>query len=366
MIWLALLAFGCALGPAWLFARNLTLLHPPPASGNLPAAVLIPARDEALNITEAIMAALASGAAEVLVLDDGSTDRTAELVRAIAARDLRVRLLAGAPLPKGWLGKNFACAQLAAATEQPVLIFADADVRLTNAVAPRLGAFLEESGAQLASGVPRQITRTFSEQLLVPLIHFVLLGFLPLARMRASRHPAYATGCGQLIVVNAEAYRASGGHSAMRGRIHDGLALPKIFRAAGYRTDLFDATEVATCRMYRSNRAVWRGLAKNVHEGLGSPGLIGPATLVLGLGQIAPFLLLGAQARVVFLLALAASFSALAVRVIAARRFQQPFAAIVLHPFAIAALLGIQWWGLARYLLGRPPEWKGRAAFSAR
>ena len=198
------------------------------------------------------------------------------------------------------------------------------------------------------------------------MIHFVLLGFLPLARMRASRHPAYATGCGQLIVVNAEAYRASGGHSAMRARIHDGLALPKIFRTAGYRTDLFDATDVATCRMYRSDRAVWRGLAKNVHEGLGSPGLIGPATLVLGLGQIAPFLLLAAHSRAIFLLALTASFSALALRLIAARRFQQPLAAIVLHPFAIAALVGIQWWGLVRYLFGRPPEWKGRAAFSVR
>ncbi|MGI8431033.1 MAG: glycosyl transferase, partial [Chthoniobacterales bacterium] len=91
---------------------------------------------------------------------------------------------------------------------------------------------------------------------------------------------------------------------------------------------------------------------------------IGPATLVLGLGQIAPFLLLTAHRRAVFLLALAASFSALALRLIAARRFQQPRAAIVLPPFAIAALLGIQWWGLARYLLGRPPAWKGRAAFS--
>ncbi len=366
MIWLAVLSLGCALGPALLFARNLSLLRPPPQSKGPSSSVLIPARDEERNIAEAVAAALSSDAAEVLVLDDGSADRTAEIVRQLAEDDPRVRLLAGAPLPEDWLGKNFACAQLAAAATQPVLIFADADVRLTNNAAARLGAFLDETGAQLASGVPRQITRTFSEQLLVPLIHFVLLGFLPLARMRASRHPAYGTGCGQLVVVDAEVYRASGGHGAMRGRVHDGLALPKVFREAGFQTDLFDATDIATCRMYRSDLAVWRGLAKNVHEGLGAPGLIVPATLVLGLGQVAPFLLLSASSRPVFFLALTGCACALAVRVIASRRFQQPLGAIVFHPLAVTALLAIQWWGLARFLLGRPPQWKGRAAFSTR
>ena len=124
---------------------------------------------------------------------------------------------------------------------------------------------------QLASGVPRQITNTFSDILLIPLIQFVLLGFLPLARMRASRDPVYGTGVGQLIVADAAAYRTSGGHEAIRDRIHDGFALPKNFRRHGFATDLFDATEIATCRMYRTNREVWAGLSKNTIEGLGAP-----------------------------------------------------------------------------------------------
>lgn len=363
MIWLAALACLCALGPTLLFLRNLVVLRTPPAAetGTAPAAVLIPARDEERNIAAAVRAALGSGASEVLVLDDNSSDQTAAIVRQLAAEDGRVRLIEGQPLPPGWLGKNFACAQLAAATVQPVLIFVDADVRLTSAAAPRLAAFLREANARLASGVPRQLTGTVSEQVLVPLIHFVLLGFLPLARMRASRHPAYGTGCGQLFVVDAAAYRASGGHAAIRERVHEGLELPKQFRRKGFATDVFDATDVATCRMYRSNAEVWRGLAKNVHEGLGAPAVIGPATLILLLGQVLPFVLLFAKSTAVFALALLSCISMFALRFAAWRRFRQPWLGLVLHPLAIVALLAIQWLGLLRHLAGRPARWKGRS-----
>lgn len=357
MIWLAAASLLGALWPALLFTRNLTVLRPPPLSEGAPASVLIPARDEESNITDAIEASLGSGAAEVLVLDDGSADRTAEIVR----QQEGARLLSGRPLPPGWRGKNFANSQLAEAATQPVLIFADADVRLVPGAVPRLAAFLRESGSLMASGVPRQITETLSEKLLIPLIHFVLLGFLPLARMRALRDPVYGAGVGQLIVADAAAYRASGGHGAIRDRIHDGLALPKNFRTHGFATDLFDATEIATCRMYRTNRAVWAGLAKNTIEGLGAPRLIVPMTIVLLLGQVAPFLLLFSSLRAVFLLSLVAVFAVWCQRIAACRRFRQPWLSVLLHPLGIVALIAIQWFGLARHLMGGEPRWKGRS-----
>ncbi|MEP7250043.1 MAG: glycosyltransferase [Spartobacteria bacterium] len=363
MIWLAGIFLLCAAGPALLFVQNLRVLSAPPASPSAPrgGAVLIPARDEEENIEQTLRAALASGANEILVLDDGSTDRTAEIVRQIAAEVPAVRLLEGKKLPAGWCGKNFACAQLAAATDQPVLIFVDADVQLAPGAAPRLAAFLGVSGAQLASGVPRQVTVTFSEQLLLPLIHFVLLGFLPLQRMRRSRHPAYGAGCGQLFVADAAAYRASGGHGAIRGRIHEGLELPKQFRRHGYGTDLFDPTELASCRMYRRARDVWRGLTKNTHEGLGAPAVILPMTFLLLAGQVAPFVLLVlASTWEVRLLAALGCGLALLPRLLGSRRFRQPLASVVLHPLGVVALLGIQWFGLIRYLRGRPANWKGR------
>ncbi len=368
MIWLAGLAFFCALGLAALFLRNLSQLSTPRAADDsvAAAAVLIPARDEERNIGSAVAAALSSGAAEVVVLDDHSSDRTAEIVWQIAHVNARVRLVAGRSLPSDWRGKNFACPQLADATQQPTLIFLDADVQLAPGAAAGLQAFLAQSGAQLASGVPRQITATFSEQLLVSLIHFILLGFLPLARMRASAHPVYGTGCGQLFVARETAYRASGGHAAIRESLHDGLALPKNFRRHGFRTDLFDATEVATCRMYRGNREVWAGLTKNNFEGLGAPKVIGPMTLLLLLGHLAPFILFFAAnsnaVRVVSALGIAFAFLP---RLLAWRRFRQPLVATILHPFGISALVSLQWFGLIRHLLGRPAIWKGRAISAA-
>ena len=361
---LALLALVCAAAPAALFLRNLRIFSCPADGDPTPVSILIPARNEEINIAAAVLAALATEHAEVLVLDDGSTDHTAAIVRDIAVREKRVRLLTGQPLPAGWFGKNFACAQLAAAAANPILLFVDADVRLAPDGVARMTSGLKAAGADLISGVPAQDVGTFSEMLLVPLIHFVLLAFLPLARMRQSPHVAYATGCGQLIMTEAAAYRRSGGHDAIRGAIHDGLALPRKFRKRGLRTDLLDATDLATCRMYRKNGDVWRGLLKNTHEGLGAPARIVPLTLFLGAGQILPVLLL-IFARHLTPFALIASLVAVTVasvpRLVGLRRFRQPMLSALLHPIGIACLLAIQWLGLARFLLKQPARWKGRA-----
>ena len=154
--------------------------------------------------------------------------------------------------------------------------------------------FWRQSRADLASGIPLQETGTLVEKLVIPLNHFVLLGFLPLARMRRSRHPAYAAGCGQFFLARRSAYEAAGGHAAIQASLHDGITLPRAFRAAGFRTDLCDLTEIATCRMYRTAGDVWRGLAKNATEGLASPGMILPATAILLGGQVLPLGLLAA------------------------------------------------------------------------
>ncbi len=364
---LACLSLFFAAIPAFLFWRNLHLLRPLPQSATPFAekiSILIPARDEEENIAAALTAARRSGAHEILILDDASTDRTSQIVAKIAKIDSRVQLLHGEALPNDWCGKNFACAQLAAAAQGSLLLFVDADVRIAPNAATRIAGFLRASGAELVSGVPRQELGTFSEWLLVPLIHFVLLGFLPISRMRRLTSPSYGTACGQLMMADAASYRASGGHATIRHRIHEGLALARSFRAHGFGTDLFDATDVARCRMYRRNADVWRGFLKNTHEGLGAPGLIVPATLLLLVGQVMPFVLLaGARplSPAVISLAAVAAICAIAPRLAGAKRFAQPIATALLHPLAIVALVGIQWFGLARLLARRPPRWKGRS-----
>ncbi|MDQ6938724.1 MAG: glycosyltransferase, partial [Verrucomicrobiota bacterium] len=203
IFWLTATSCFLALVPALLFLKNLRLYARLPQAGieRARCSVLIPARDEEANIAAALRSVLQSTGVdfEVVVLDDDSSDRTAEIVREFVAADARVRLETAPALPTGWCGKNFACHQLASLARHPLLIFMDADVRISRADSlARLAEFVERSGAALVSGVPHEETRSLMEKLIIPLIHFVLLGFLPLQRMRSGTDPRFAAACGQI------------------------------------------------------------------------------------------------------------------------------------------------------------------------
>ncbi len=364
----------CALAPAVMFSINYVLYREPRSvetGGMLPAvSVLIPARDEERAIQAAVESVLASEGVtlEVVVMDDASTDRTGAIVAALAARDGRVRLEQAPSLPRGWNGKQHACWALARTAQYERMCFMDADVRLQPGALARMLGFQEASGAALVSGFPRQVTQTTMEWLLLPLIHFVLLGFLPLPGMRRTTNPGYAAGCGQFLLVRKEEYFASGGHAEIRETMHDGLRLPKLFRQRGMKTDLADLTRLVRCRMYRSAGQVWSGLAKNATEGLGAPVRIVPISLVLMVGQVLPFLtLLWLLLSRRQLAAFEAVFLFLAVwaawlpRVLAAHRYQQKLRSAWLHPVGIAVLLVLQWYALLRKVTGGAVSWKTRS-----
>jgi hypothetical protein len=365
MAWVALVLAAI---PAWLFRDNLRVYRPPPSPrpGELQprVSVLIPARDEERSIRAAVEAVLANEGVEleVIVLDDHSDDATASIVRELAAADSRVRLLDGAELPDGWCGKQYACWSLAKRASCELLLFLDADVRLASAGVARLVAFLQQSDADLISGIPFQEMERPIEQLVIPIIHFVLLGFLPIRRMRASCNPAYGTGCGQLFLAKRSSYEQTGGHAAIRTTLHDGIELPRLFRGAGLMTDLCDATPIARCRMYRSAGELWRGLTKNAIEGLGAPALIVPSTLVLLLGQVAPVVLLGlsiwhSRAPVLPAAAVACAYYP---RMAGVMCFGQPVLGALFHPIGVLILVAIQWYAWFALVLGRPRSWKGR------
>lgn len=374
LAWLAIASLLFSLLPFLMFFKNLQAYLPPPEpKDDLPSmgmSVLIPARNEEGAIGEAIQTALASSVGlrdiEVVVLDDHSTDRTAAIVREWSLKDSRVRLEQAPDLPVGWCGKQHACWVLAHRATYDLLLWVDADVRLEPGGAGRLLGFLNRSGAALVSGVPRQITGTLMEQLLIPLIHFVLLGFLPFDRMRKSVNPAYASGCGQLFLTRRDAYFACGGHQAIKVTLHDGINLPKAFRRAGFATDLCDATPLARCRMYHGAAQTWKGLAKNATEGLASNGMIVPATLLLGLGQVAPWVVMALAWRtegngsLAFALGWLGTFPGLLVRLAGVRRFQQPVLGALLHPVGVFLLLVIQWQARVMAWMGIRFAWRGR------
>jgi len=369
---LAIIAALLAALPAVLTLLNLRAFGRAPAARQpRSVSVLVPARNEAAAIPRLMQDVLASQGVdlELVVLDDESTDGTGEIVARLAEHDPRLRLIRGVPLPPGWCGKQHACARLADHARHDTLMFVDVDVSLTPEAVARGVVFLDTSGADLVSGFPRQQTGSFLEWLLLPLIHFVLLGFLPIARSRATNSIGMAAGCGQWFITRREAYRRAGGHAAIRASLHDGVMLPRAYRRAGLRTDIFDASDIASCRMYTRSLDVWKGLAKNATEGIGSPATIVPFTILLAGGGIVPLVLLGiglatgwrgwpVWAVVVVVAAVGLSYLP---RLVTVFRFGQSLSSAVAHPLGIAVFLAIQWFALVRRGLGLKTSWRGRS-----
>lgn len=370
MVALAFLALALALLPAALAWANLTALRTPePDSTTSPrVSILIPARNEAATIEATVRAALASVgvALEVCVGDDHSDDSTAEIVRTLAAEDGRVRLVAIPPLPEGWTGKNHACAILAAAAEGDFLLFLDADVVLAPAAAASLAAQAIRTKSALVSGVPRQHVVSLGESLTVPMINFLLIGYLPVPMMRTSPRPSLGVACGQLVLVERGAYAAIGGHGAIRGRLHDGVFLPRLLRQAEYRTDLVAGHALATCRMYGDFDQAWAGFSKNAHEGMATPRALPVWTLLLFGGHVLPVLLLGlallgfGSSSATFLAASALIVS-LGTRTAITLVTDEPTFTIPLHPVAVMVALAIQWNVLLRPRRSGKAVWKGRS-----
>ena len=370
MSWLSILAWtGLLLAAAScaLICWNLCLLRRlPVGTSGARLSVLIPARNEAGNIDAAIASVLASTheSFELLVMDDESTDDTAEVVNRWTARDSRVRLLHRKRHDPSLWGKPQACGELAMQASGDCLVFMDADVRLEADALARIAARLDRADSALISGLPRQKTGTLAEKLIVPLIHFVLLGYLPLAAMRTSPNPGFGVACGQLLAVRRDAYFDSGGHLEITHCVHDGMALARLLRSSGYMTDLADFTDLAHCRMYRSVKSLIAGFAKNAHEGLGSRRGILPWTVLLLGGQCAwAFLLFPAiTGAAPWLVVSVGGVLACLSRALVSIRFRQSLIGALLHPIGILGLVAIQWYAALRRAFGQPVAWKSRVA----
>ncbi len=355
----AWIALALATFPATMGVVNLFLVRPPegrPGDGAL-VSVLIPARNEEANIAACLDAVLASRgvAIEVVVMDDGSTDRTAAIVQGYAARDGRVRLEQAPPLPSGWTGKVHACQRLADAARGTHLLFIDADVRLAPDAAASMTGHAARTGAGMVTGVPRQIIRSLGEAATVPMINFLLMCYLPGGGRAFTKRSGMAAACGQLLLVERRAYDHTGGHEAVKGVLHDGLALARLMRDAGHATEIVEGAGIATCRMYTNFADCWSGFSKNAREGMATPVGLPVWTVMLAGAHLWPFVFLPGTAAII---ALALGF---ALRAAVTLRVREPWWTIPLHPVTVAVALAIQWTALVRGLMGKPAGWKGRA-----
>ena len=376
---LAILA-GLLLGLAGVVANlacfdRLRPAAPPPAGDAPLVSILVPARNEALNIATCAGSLLAQDYphCELLVLDDHSTDGTGEILRDLTARGGRLRVLTGAPLPPGWTGKGWACHQLAAQARGAFLFFADADTAHAPGTVSAAVAFAREHRADLVSAWPALLTATCGERLNIPMIVFLgmvmyphwLLLFLQNHPHLAARVPAWArrvlgAANGQFMFFTRAAYDRIGGHAAVHDHLVEDVALGRAVTARmgqGMRLFNCDSLQFSTVRMYRSFGETWEGFTKNLRAAF-EESLLG--FLAIGAWQLCGFLLpfvfavvtprplVFAQIAIIFL-----------IRILLTVRFRTSWLSCVLHPVAqaLGLAIGLNSW---RRSAGGGVSWKGR------
>jgi glycosyl transferase family 2 len=286
-----LLAALSALGAAHAALNTVLLRRPPaiPPEVDRRVTVVLPVRDEVAHIGGCLAAVLGSRGVpdlQVVVVDDGSTDGTADVVRAVG--DPRVRLATAPPPPPGWLGKPHACALGAARDDEPddegVLVFLDADVRLAPDAVAAAVAVLDAHDLDLVSPWPRPLAGTLAERLVQPLSPWLWATTLPLRLAERSPRPSLAAANGQFLVVRRAAYERAGGHAAVRGEVLEDLALLRAVKRSGGRGGPVDGSRLAACRMYEGWPELREGYTKSLWATVGGSPV---ATLAAAAGLTA-------------------------------------------------------------------------------
>ena len=241
--------------------------YEPLTSGPL-VSVIIPARNEARNIERCVRSVLATTYApiEVIVVDDRSTDGTAEIVE--PATGNRVRLVRGAELPAGWFGKQWAIVQGYRVARGELLVFADADTRHEPELLPRAVRGLQTERVDLFTVLPRQEMRSFWERLIQPHVFVALESrFAYLASVNRTRTYWNAIANGQFILTTRGAYEAAGTHEAVKHSVTDDLLLAQNYVRAGKDIFIAQARDFMATRMYGSLREIVAGWSKNLASG---------------------------------------------------------------------------------------------------
>jgi chlorobactene glucosyltransferase len=333
-----------------------------------PVSILVPVRNEAHNVEPCLRSLLAQEYPdfEVLVLDDHSTDGTGEILDALSSETSGLQVIQGKPLPEGWLGKNWACFQLAQLATGELLLFTDADTRhhphsLRDAVAA-----LVAERCEFLSALPREVAVSWAERLVVPIIPWSILSFLPLALAHRLRFPPLTAAVGQFMLCRRGPYLKVGGHSALRHHAVDDMTLARQMTSQGYRWRLVDGSQHVSCRMYRDARQVLQGFSKNLFAAFDYrilPFLF--VWLWLGLVFCEPaFLLLSIIIAPTWEgpsggLAVAAIVVSLLLWAVIYRRCGFPLYLALLYPVTIIVAVAIAFRSLYQTVTGRA-RWKGR------
>lgn len=323
--------------------------------------LLIPARNEEKNIANVLESLLGQDYPnfEIIMLDDNSTDKTREIAEEIAADNPKLKIIPGRPLPSGWLGKNYACSLLAGEAKGEILIFTDADNTHDKSAISNTVARMQHNNLDFLSAFPQQLTITYAEKLIVPLIDLIVYSALILWTTYYFKSPLYSAANGQWVAFTRNGYRKSGGHEAVKSEIVEDVALARKAKKKGLRSMTLAGTGMVFGRMYDSFSSAWHGMTKIMYGIVFNnfPALVIICSMLLII-TIAPyFFLLSGKLLFVGIAGIAAG---LLWRAVLSLRFKSPVILnILLHPATIIFLVALafnSWWQ-ANYGSFR---WKGR------
>lgn len=338
------------------FISNPKLTNSPREYTDL-VSILIPARDEEhniLNLLESIRNQDYQNY-EVIILDDHSTDNTQELCARFCKSNKRFRVISGKALPKEWLGKNYACYQLAAESKGMFLMFLDADETIANGLINNTVHRIKFYRLDLLSLFTNQVMISWGERMIVPLMHFVLLNLLPLRLVKLSKNPAFSAASGQFMLFNAANYLENQWHEQVKGKVVEDIEIMKLVKGYGYKAEALLANGFIFCRMYKNFNEAFNGFSKNLLAGFNNS--------VLGLFLYVLLVILGPIA-IAYILSLELLLFALALIVlsrvmISLMSGQNVWLNIILHPLQLIFMVLISVTSVKKYFT-KTIVWKGR------
>jgi hypothetical protein len=329
--------------------------------------VVVPARDEERGVGAAVrsLRALDYAPVEVIVVDDQSRDATASAARAAAGGDGRVRVLEGAPLPPGWVGKPWACWQGAREARGDWLLFTDADVIHAPDSLGRALALARRLGRGGVTMFPTIETGGATERVVIPAAAAAIGLFVAPGPLARSPRSGVAIAAGGYLLIERSLYDRVGGHAAIRGHVLDDVTLAARVKAAGGLLVPAPAGRLARLRMYHGAREVWQGWSKNASfgvEGGALRALVGATTLAALAGLPAAAAAQGARRRDAALAAagLAGTASLMALQRLTTWAVPTPAGYAAMMPAGMLVVSAAAARGALERLAGRGPRWRGR------
>lgn len=340
--------------------------------------ICIPARNEFRSIARCVRSAVNQQYPNfrVFVLDDESTDGTGQVLKKLGETfPKKLTIISGSPKPDNWIGKCWACHQLSRVATGDILIFVDADTRLSHKTISGTVRTMGHDVVDFITLWPEQKLVTFWEKVVIPLVYFALFTLLPVRYVhrpprwlppffRKWVSPFFTAACGQFMAFKRNAYEEIGGHAAVKNNIVEDVELAKNIKRAGFSMNMYHGKGAVSCRMYFSRMELWQGFRKNFFAGFNYNllpffliGILHILVFILPIVAL-PFLL--ANSNLILLLCFIAIGTMFFQRFIIDLWFSWNPIYGLFHPLGVLWFQMMEAQVLLDYFRNKSPRWKGR------